>query len=442
MKKSDHHLVQKVLDGDVTREDFDGFQQRLRDEPELAKFYGDYALLHHTLCEEFEGGSSAGTSMSSPARSYSSLILLLASAAALIAAGWIVFQSWPTSTDQDNVAAVTFSVDAVWQLEGKSSALGGATSVSRGSSLRLKQGRASISLEPSVTAVLEGPADVTFLSPASLHLANGKGFFTHGGTGSGLTITTPKLTAVDAGTEFGLIVNNDTPDELHVLDGKVQVSAKTGNETMLLSAGDAAIVSTTGSIERRASEGVNFPHGLGRFRPVIAGSFNKSDWRIQHGNPAFGEQRIEGKNFAAFLRMPEALPAGGDSVLLATLEAGKPPEGNFHTDGWAGMSFFSSGNEVLFFGDSYGTKPTWSLDVKQRVPVIIPEQAVEGPKTVTLRYDFNSGEVSLHQGSVPLKPPFCVGKLPLGTRFDEIRLGASAGAALTVQSIEIRTGGG
>ena len=35
--------------------------------------------------------------------------------------------------------------------------------------------------------------------------------------------------------------------------------------------------------------------------------------------------------------------------------------------------------------------------------------------------------------------PFCAGKLPPGTRFDEIRIGASAGAALAVNSLHIRT---
>ncbi len=97
---------------------------------------------------------------------------------------------------------------------------------------------------------------------------------------------------------------------------------------------------------------------------------------------------------------------------------------------------------MLFFGDSFGAKPTWSLDVKQRIPVIVPEPLVTGPRTVTLRYDFKTGEVSLHEGRVPLKTPICVGRLPAGVRFDEIRIGASSGAALAVIALDVRTGGG
>ena len=56
MKKQDHQLVQRVLDGEMTPGDFRDFQERLRGEPELEKLYQEYALLHHTLSEEFEGG--------------------------------------------------------------------------------------------------------------------------------------------------------------------------------------------------------------------------------------------------------------------------------------------------------------------------------------------------------------------------------------------------
>jgi hypothetical protein len=139
--------------------------------------------------------------------------------------------------------------------------------------------------------------------------------------------------------------------------------------------------------------------------------------------------------------LPEPLPGPGDSVLLATLDVGKPSEGEFHTDGWAGMSFFNKNVEILFFGDSFGTHTTWSLDVKQSVPVILPERPVTGPRMVTLRYDPRTGEVSLHEGGVPLGPVVCSGKIPPGSEFDEIRLGASSGAALAVKSLVIQVGG-
>ena len=67
MNRNDHHLIQQVLDGNVSPEAFDGFQQRLREEPELLQLYGEYALLQHTLCEEFEGGGAPGLRLLEPA---------------------------------------------------------------------------------------------------------------------------------------------------------------------------------------------------------------------------------------------------------------------------------------------------------------------------------------------------------------------------------------
>jgi len=73
--------------------------------------------------------------------------------------------------------------------------------------------------------------------------------------------------------------------------------------------------------------------------------------------------------------------------------------------------------------------------------VILPGNPVIGPRKVTLRYDRKTGDVSLHEGSVPLGPAFCSGKLPAGVTFDEVRIGASSSAALSVRSLVILGGG-
>jgi hypothetical protein len=357
-----------------------------------------------------------------------------------VAAALLWFKPWKGIRHVDDVAMLTFSLDAAWQIEGGTRMLGGATGVSPGSVLHLAQGRAGISLEPEVTAVIEGPAEVRFPSDATLHLEKGRGFFRRGGSGSGLTVSTPRLTAVDSGTEFGLEVPPGGPDEVHVMEGKVAVISKSAGKEVMLIAGDAARVAVGGAVESFPSDGRAFARGLGRFLQVFGSPFDPKGWRVEHGTPTVSEGRIEGANYAVFHPLPPSQPPGS-GVLLVTIETVKPAAGEFHTDGWAGMSFFSKGTEVLFFGDSFGTKATWSLDVKQGIPVIFPENPVSGARTVTLRYDIRDGAVSLHDGGVPLKPPFCQGRLPTGTGFDEIRIGASSGAALTVTSLEIRAGG-
>ncbi|MFZ9941278.1 MAG: hypothetical protein ACO3F7_03905 [Luteolibacter sp.] len=58
---------------------------------------------------------------------------------------------------------------------------------------------------------------------------------------------------------------------------------------------------------------------------------------------------------------------------------------------------------------------------------------------MTIRYDSASGAISLHEGGLPLKPAIYSGQISRGIRFDELRLGASAGAALAVTSLHIRS---
>ncbi len=444
MKKADHQLVQQVLDGDLPREQFDRFQQRLRREPELAELYGGYAMLHHTLAEKFEGAEAlGGLPEVSAGRSWRIPALVVAAVLAGLAALVWWTKPWTRWAGRTEMAVLTFSVDAVWQIDGALRNTGGAAAVAPGSRLSLLQGRAAISLEPTVKAVIEGPAELAFPTKGTLHLERGRGYFERDGTNGKLTVTTPRLKARDAAARFGIETQvqpsaAESADELRVLAGKLNVTARTGGDSRQLVAGDGIRISNHGKIVGITPDGRPFPTGLGRFHAVLDGPFDPGKWRVRFGNPAITPARIDGANYAVHFPLPEALPTGSCGVMLVTIDIGQSTEGPLHSDGWAGISFFSEGREVLFFGDSFGAKATWSLDVKQRVPVIMPPQAVTGPRLVTLRYSAHDGGVSLHDGAPPLKPPFCAGRLPAGTRFDELRLGASAGAALAVNALQIR----
>ena len=440
MKRDDHHLVQQVLDGDIDREGFDDFQKRLRAEPELAELYTGYAVLDHTLSEEFESGTSTLAAAGSARGVFGIPRWLIAAAAvlAMAAAGW-----WMAGRVAKRLpgeaAVISFSLDAVWEIDGKTKARGAATAVAKDSTLHLRQGRAVVSLKPSANAVIEGPAELRVLSQESLFMSHGRGFFDLGQIEGNLTVTTPRLSASDAGTRFGIEVPAQGPDELHVLSGMLRVVSLETGETTAVAGGGAVRVPGQGEIERFPIDGRHFASGLGRFLPVVSGPFDKTVWRVAYGQPSITGNRIDGTNYSAFLQLPAATPTEDGGIVLVTLETGTPAEGSFHSDGWAGMSFYHEKSEVIFIGDPFGTEGTWAMDVKQEKPLIIlPDPPVSGPRTVTLRYDSHSGAVSLHDGTPPLAAPFCVGEIPPGTRFDEIRLGASAGAALAVNRLLIR----
>lgn len=439
MKRADHYLIQQVLDGEVSQEIFNDFQKRLREEPELKKLYEEYALLQHALSEEFEGSDGGERTPQTSARRSFKIPWMVAIAAVLACIAALGFyQPWNSQKSIVDVAILTFSVDAVWRIDGHSRTIGGATGIANGSVLHLTRGRAGVSVNPADTAMIEGPAELKFLSSDALFIAKGKAYFNLGTTGSGVTLMTPRLTRMGVGTRFGIEVPADGPDEILVSEGTVRIVSSATNESVLLTPGDAARVLAAGPIERFPADGRLFAKNLGKFKLGVSGPFDKSQWRLDFGNPAISGNRIDGENYAAFFRLSEPMPGPKSSILLATLDVGNPSKGAFHTDGWAGMSFFSKGAEVLFFGDAFGTKATWSLDVKQRTPVILPERPVVGPQVVTLRYDRRTGEVSLHKSGLPLGPPICAGIIPPSTEFDEIRLGASSAAALAVKSLTIR----
>ncbi|MGL4400214.1 MAG: hypothetical protein ACRCXD_10125 [Luteolibacter sp.] len=441
MKKSDHHLIQQVLDGAVSQQTFDSFQQRMRQEPELIKEYGDYALLHHSLSEEYESIPVAGNVVPITGRKFPAKFAVIAAASVALLAGvfYLKFSAVPQSAPV--TASLSFSPDAVWQIDGTFRNGAQSTNLAIGETLQLLHGQARISPGPSVSALIDGPSALTFVSSESLHLAEGCGRFYREKSGGRLEVTTPSMSTVDLGTEFGIVTSKNEPDELHVLDGKVSMRPNGRSDGQILSAGEAGRIAGADGIELFSAAEDRFPEDLGTFETICAAPFMKADWRVDYGNPSISGDRIEGVNYSVFRRLPQAEPAGDKSVLLATLETKAPSSGAFHSDGWAGLSLFSQGVEMLFFGDAFGPERTWSLDVKQRVPAILPGNRIVGSKTVTLRYDRTTGDASLHEGGLPLGPAFCAGKLPVGTTFDEIRLGASSSAALAVRSLTLRTGG-
>jgi len=457
--KNDHQLIQQVLDGSISHEGFQSFQLRLRREPELVVLYRQYALLHHALCEEFESMRLVKKPTSQVRRGLVAVAAGLGIAAVIFLLASLVLKS-PTRRPQVAAiptATVTFSEDAVWGIEGEQHASGLTAQLSQGAFIRLQHGQARLVLESGAVAVIDGNAELEFLSDEKLRLGHGRGRFRVDTPGVKFAVSTTSVTVVDMGTEFGIVSHPGYPDEVHVFEGFVELQVPSGNEHPVLAAGSAARVSASGSIERIPIAMARFPQSAPRFVKILEDRFDAptavaislnqrnprqglGTWRVTHGQPMIQGGRLEGGDFQAFVKLPEKSLSTNSPILLATMETIEPLHGKFHTDGWAGMSFYRDGQELLFFGDAYGPEQTWSIDVKQGLPVVLPKSPVIGPHTVTLCYNRNTGAASLHEGSLPLGPSFCVGKLPSGLDFDEIRIGASAEAAIALRSLTVRTG--
>ena len=456
--KKDHQLVQQVLDGAIGQKGFTAFQERLRREPELMMLYREYALLHHVLCEEYEGQRLIRKTV--PLANRKLPVLLAGLAAAAVIALLVVVQSRsPASrgTDNGNFATAGFSEDAVWKIEGKQQASGLTARLAQGTVIRLQQGQARVTLQSGAVAVIDGDAELGLVADDKLRLGHGRGRFRHEAPGGKLTVATASFSVVDLGTEFAMVSHPGRPDEVQVFEGRVELRLPEGGASKVLAAGEAARVKSDHTIETIPVSMARMPKTPPRFVPLLEEHFDqegpsagaldqhhprlgKGTWRVARGNPVIAVSRLEGTDFVAFFKLPESASRKDAPVWLATMNTLEPLHAKFHTSGWAGMSFYQNGEELLFFGDGFGPESTWSVDVKQGLPVVFPKTPLTGPHTVTLRYHRDTGAVSLHEGSLPLGPAFCQGMLPPGLEFDEIRIGASEGASLALRSLVVRAG--
>ena len=442
MKRHEHHMIQRVLDGNVGAAEFRQFQQRLRQEPELVALYRDYAALHHMLSEEYEMMPFRRMSRPQPNPWWIALGTTAAAAAVLMISFFILGNRKPSTTTSPaaSLARVSFSPDASWQIDGQFHPLEDGIALTRGGTVRLDQGQAKWTLNNSATALISGPAVLTYETDDRLMLHEGAGRFRMDVPGRKFEVATPSMTAVDLGTEFAIEVREGAADELHVIEGKVQLLLPGTTTGPILLPGEAGRVTSPRAIERFAAEDARFVRRLSEFETLASSPFNPDDWHITHGEAERMGDSLAGRDFMAFSDLPETLPSEEKPILLATMRVEQPATGLFHTEGWSGMSFYAGEQEVLFFGDSHGAGMTWSIDVKQDLPVVLPDVPLVGPQEVTLRYDFSTGRVTLHEGSGVLPAPFCEARIPPGTRFDRIRLGASEQAALHVSSYTIRIG--
>ena len=444
MKRADHQLVQSVLDGKISRESFDDFQKRLREDPELIQLYGSYASLNHNLNEEFEDGQTdpLATNGQQPMLRAWRIPLAIACVLAIAYAAWILPQSFDGGKNSADVAIASFSIDAAWRIDGPSKILGGTTALSTDSTLHLLAGRASISLKPSDSLVIEGPTSLRFPSAESIEILKGKCLVQQSGRNNKLVVSTPQFAKISSGNCFGIFVDAEQKsDEVDVIEGNLEVLPREERIATQLVKGDAVSSVNGAATTHLHRQTRTFANRLDRFNSSELMPFRKSDWRVSYGNPNITETRIEGANFAIIHKLQSSLPLDKNSVLLVTLQCAEPSVGKFHSDGWAGISLFSQGTEMLFLGDPYGPGSSWGLDVKDAQPPAPRATATAGSASMTLRYDASSGTVSLHEGGLPLKPAIYTGKIQPGTRFDEVRLGASAGAALAVTSLQVLSSG-
>lgn len=283
-------LTSHLLDGIATPGEAKELNELLRGDPEACERYLDLAEIHAHFHREGESPSveasrvlpfSVSASSTSPRRSRRLALrhwslLGAAAATALMVHGWLY---WKQSRFEEaeplhrpGVAVLSRVVNPEWAGIGHSPSVNEAVPSGRFS---LRSGLAQIEFFSGATLIVEGPAELVLESSWRVVCHSGRLRAFVPEPAQGFTIVTPDYEAVDLGTEFALSVGSDGRSEVHVVDGKVRLDSKDGQELRHLGAG-AAVRAKDGDLKEIESRGDAF---VDRQRLL---ELARDDWRSRY----------------------------------------------------------------------------------------------------------------------------------------------------------------
>lgn len=228
-----HEWMQQYADGTASAETVAQLEAALCEDPEFRALFLEYLYLDSALSAETTARNAAAENVipmrkvpQSPARWLAFAAVLLATLAAAI---WMLVPG----TSSKTVASIRRSVAAEW--EGAAPKAG--ESLKPGW-LRLKSGAAQVDFARGARVVLEGPAEFQLVSDNEGRLQSGKARAIVPPSARGFTVRGEGFTAVDHGTEFGVMAG--AKPEVHVFAGSVSVR---GDTEHILTTNEAARVS-------------------------------------------------------------------------------------------------------------------------------------------------------------------------------------------------------
>lgn len=252
MTQSSHQDLQDrilgLLDGTLDAAEVARLDADLRASAEARWLFRQLATLHSALEEQ-------GDSHAQMTRTLIPMERLLAdqrramvrkslvAAAAILALSALGLWLNLARSDAEILAELRPGYGAVFSLiheDGQQPAAG--TQLREGSGVRIEEGAVELRLATGVRCVVEGPAELTVLAGDRLRLSQGSGWFVVPPTATGFAVETRQMTAVDLGTKFGVLSGRDHPDQVHVVQGRVEVRAPAGAEegsALVLQAGEA-----------------------------------------------------------------------------------------------------------------------------------------------------------------------------------------------------------
>lgn len=273
------HAIQASFDGTLTETECLKLRAVLKSDPAARALYYEYADLHQSLIFRI----SRFTSFDS-AKSLADIRLRLqsrrnfrwaitAAAAALVMLGIVLKLTFVTQAP----ALATFrgAAGSLYAIEHGSTRQGRSSGeLDEQSMVKLTQGTFEFTLRNGTRGVVLAPAKFELRSEKEMRLERGTAWFEVSAEGKGFRVSTPDLVVTDLGTEFGILADPESGDEVHVFSGRVHARDPQGSAAVL----------TIGQARRRG------PEGKLQAIPATPGSFltrlpeEPASGRIVNGN--------------------------------------------------------------------------------------------------------------------------------------------------------------
>lgn len=294
-------LVGAIREDDLSDDQSAELQILLKSKPGARRRFAELMQLTAMLSEDTQGRNSEQPLPRSPSLerqqsqkwSRSIVPMLLALCAAVLL---IVY--WPSAQDGDfeanatelldeGVAVVTQSYGAQWS---------GQTQLTLGSSVSpgtvtLDAGLIQLEFYRGAVVVVEGPAELEFVSADQLICRHGRLRARVPQQAEGFAVLSPKVELVDLGTEFGMDVASDGSASVHVFDGRVELY-ESGTERAVstrraFTKDEGAVISASGKIVQSGDSGVDFVSSVDLSQLAEAHSVKRlQQWNASQGQLA------------------------------------------------------------------------------------------------------------------------------------------------------------
>jgi hypothetical protein len=222
--------LQDLFEGRIEAEALHDLEQQLRTDPDARDLYRDYAHLHNALQLRADGIDllhvvSMDRVVARRQRRYLRNAVVSAAAALIVSAvvAGLILSAQPK---QPRLTATT-TADTQWAVNGETQDPGeDEWAVTKGATIRVLSGTVKLQPESGAALVIQGPAKVSFPELEKPFLHQGWLWIDTADSGDSFEVRTSELLVRDVGTRFGVRAPERGPAEVHLIDGRVEIFAK------------------------------------------------------------------------------------------------------------------------------------------------------------------------------------------------------------------------